>query len=184
MEPKRRPVWYRPQAFLDHAGELADTAAGRCKYLDYLAWLAEDEPARKEQRFESMSRGWIIGTTGFAKALVKEHAELAGQGRRLAAEMRETREALWEEELAALLARMGLNAEELRRERKSAPWKAALAAAMKKRTTVTNRWLGEHLHMGGLHEVSRLANAWLRAPEPALGKKLGFALKPEVRTTS
>ncbi|MBA4137243.1 MAG: transposase [Opitutus sp.] len=171
LDLKRRPSWYRPQPFLDHAGELADTPAGRRKYSDYLAWLAEDESARKQQCFESMSRGWIIGSAGFVKALVQEHAELAGQGRRLAAELRETRESLWQEELAALLARLGRTAEELRRERKSAPWKAALAAAMKKRTTATNRWLGEHLHMGGLHEVSRMANAWLRASEPALEKQ-------------
>jgi hypothetical protein len=46
---------------------------------------------------------------------------------------------------------------------------------MKTRTTATNRWLGEHLHMGGLHEVSRLASAWLRAPEPALEKRLDLA---------
>jgi len=172
LEPKRRPVWYHPKPFLDHAGQLADTAAGRRKYLDYLAWLSTDEPTRKQQQFESMSRGWIIGSPDFAKAMVKEHRELAGQGRRLAAELRETREALWEEELTALLAKLGRTDDELRRERKSAPWKAALAAAMKKRTTATNRWLGERLHMGGLHEVSRLAGAWLRASDPVLARKL------------
>ncbi|MBP6864015.1 MAG: transposase [Candidatus Didemnitutus sp.] len=174
LNPKRRPAWYHPEPFLNHAGQLADTAAGRRKYLDYLAWLSTDEPTRKQQRFESMSRGWIIGSTGFVKAMVKEHRELAGQGRRLAAELREARESLWQEELTALLAKLGRTDDELRRERKSAPWKAALAAAMKKRTTATNRWLGEHLHMGGLHEVSRLAGAWLRAPDPALARKLSL----------
>jgi putative transposase len=172
FEPKERPAWYHPQPCLEHAGELADTVAGRRKYHDYLAWLAEDEPARKEQRFETMSRGWIIGSAGFAKAMVTEHQELVGHGRRLAAELRETREALWQEELDRLLSRLGRTAGELALERKSAPWKIALAAAMKTRTTVTNRWLGEHLHMGGLHEVSRLAGAWLREPDPALQKKL------------
>ena len=173
-EPKHRPVWYHPQPFLEHAGGLADTSAGRRKYLEYLTWLAEDEPARKQQRFESMSRGWIIGAEGFAKALVQEQQELVGHGRRLAAELRETREALWQEELTALLARLGRTTGDLSRELKSAPWKVALAAAMKKRSTATNRWLGDHLHMGGLHEVSRLVGAWSREPDPALQKKLGF----------
>lgn len=174
MEPKSRPSWYHPQPCLEHAGGLADTPAGRRKYLEYLAWLAEDEPARKQLNFGKMSRGWIIGTTGFAKAIVKEHKELVGHGRRLAAELKETREALWAEELQALLSRLGRTADELVRERKSAPWKAALAAVMKARTTATNRWLGEHLHMGGLHAVSRQAGAWLRAPEPTLQNKLRF----------
>lgn len=54
-----------------------------------------------------MSRGWIIGTTGFAKAVRREHRDLVGQGRRRAAAMKATNEALWQDELNALLARLG-----------------------------------------------------------------------------
>jgi hypothetical protein len=32
-------------------------------------------------------------------------------------------------------------------------------------TTVTNRWLGETMRMGNLHEVSRKVRAWLRTPD-------------------
>ena len=173
LEPKNRPGWYAPQPALAHAGELADKPVGRRKYLEYLAWLAEDEPARKQQRFDVMSKGWIIGTGDFAKTMVRENQELVGHGRRLAAELRETREALWQEELARLLAKLGRTSEDFAREQRSARWKAALAATLKARTTVTNRWLGENLNMGGLHEVSRQVGMWLRQPEPALLKKLG-----------
>jgi len=151
---------------------VVDKRAGRRQYLNYLAWLAEDEPARKQQRFETMSRGWIIGSEEFAKAMVREQQELVGHGRRLAAKLKETREAMWQEELASLLSRLDRTSGDLVRDRKSAPWKAALAAAMKTRTTATNRWLGERLHMGGLHEVSRQAGAWQRKPDPVLQKKL------------
>lgn len=174
MNPKSRPGWYLPQPFLEHAGGLSDTPTGRRSYHDYLAWLAEDEPARKQQRFEAMSRSWIIGSADFAKAMVKEQRALIGHGRRLASELKQAQEALWEDELAALLKRLRRTKDDLVRERKSAPWKAALAAAMKARTTATNRWLGEHLHMGGLHEVSRLAGTWQRAPDSALRKRLGL----------
>jgi hypothetical protein len=57
-------------------------------------------------------------------------------------------------------------------EKKSSRWKAALAAAMKARTTATNRWLGAALNMRGLHEVSRQVGAWNRQPDPAFDKKL------------
>jgi len=174
LEPKSRPDWYDPQPALAHAGELADTPAGRRKYLDYLAWLAEDEPARKQQRLETMSKGWIIGTADFAKAMVSENQELVGHGRRLAAELQETREALWREELDRLLVKLSRTAAELRKDKKSAAWKAALAAAMKARTTATNRWLGETLNMGGLHEVSRQVGLWQRHPDPEMQKKLGL----------
>ena len=169
---KSRPGWYQPQPALDHAGELADTPAGRTKYLDYLDWLSEDEPARKAQRFAKMSTGWIIGTTGFAKTMIKENQELVGQGRRMAAQMREMREALWQEELTALLRQLRRTPADLAKENKSAGWKVALAAALKTRTTATNRWLGEALNMGGLHEVSRQVSAWHRQPDPARQKKL------------
>ena len=45
--------------------------------------------------------------------------------------------------------------EDLAKDQKSADWKVAIAAALKRRTTATNRWLGAALNMGGLHEVSR-----------------------------
>ena len=160
MAPKDRPVWYQPQPALAHAGGLADTAAGRRKYLDYLAWLAEDEPARKAQRFAEMSTGWIIGTADFAKAMLKENREIAGRGRRMAALLKETREALWQEELAGLLRKHRRTAADLTQDRKSAEWKVAIAAALKAGTTATNRWIGDTLNMGGLHEVSRRVSAW------------------------
>ena len=170
MDPKSRPGWYQPQPALAHAGELADTPVGRKKYLNYLAWLAEDEPARKAQRFAEMSKGWIIGTTDFAKTMIKENRELVGQGRRMAAATKATQEALWQDELTALLRKLRRTPAELTKARKSADWKVAIAAAMKARTTATNRWLGEALQMGGLHEVSRHVSAWHRRPDPALQK--------------
>jgi hypothetical protein len=53
MNPKSRPALYLPEPFLDHAGGLAETPAGRRSYLDYPAWLAEDESARRQQRFDA-----------------------------------------------------------------------------------------------------------------------------------
>ncbi len=172
MEPKLRPAWYEPGPALAHAGSLTDTPAGRRKYLAYLAWLAEDEPARRQQRFAEMSKGWIIGTGGFAKALVREQRELAGQGPRLAAEQQEAREAIWQNTLETVLNRLGRNVADLSSSGKSADWKLAAASALKARTTVTNRWLATTLHMGNLHEVSRKVSAWSRRPDPALLKKL------------
>jgi hypothetical protein len=49
--------------------------------------------------------------------------------------------------------------------------KLTVAAALKGRTTLTNRWLGTVLQMGNLHEVSRKVTAWLRHPDSALARK-------------
>ena len=172
MNAKLRPAWYAPAEALAHAGGLEDTPAGRRKYLEYLDWLAEDEPARKQQRFAEMSKGWIVGTRDFKKALVREHSQLAGQGRRLAAGLREAREAFWQEVLEELLRKLRRGLRELEPAGKSAAWKLALAAGLKARTTVTNRWLATTLHLGNMHEVSRKVTAWTRNPDPALTRKL------------
>ena len=78
----------------------------------------------------------------------------------MAREMTETREEIWREELSKLLRRRRRGGTELATSRKSAEWKVALAAELKARTTATNRWLAEALHMGGLYQVSRLVSAW------------------------
>ncbi len=170
MTPKLRPAWYDPQPALAHAGELTDTPAGRKNYLAYLAWLAEDEPARKQQRFGEMSKGWIIGTGRFAKEIVRENQRALGRGPALAATLRESREAVWQEELERRLVKLRKTPANLSEDSKSADWKVALAAALKACSTVTNRWLGEALHLGNLHEVSRKVSAWQRAMAKAEGK--------------
>ena len=172
MAPKLRPAWYDPGAALGHAGGLLDTAAGRKKYLDYLAWLAEAEPARKAQKFSEMSQGWIIGTASFAREMAREHGESAGHGRRLASEMRVAQEAVWQDELERLLSKLGRPAGDLVKAGKSVDWKLALAAGLKARTTATNRWLGTALHLGNMHEVSRKVTAWTREPDAVLMKKI------------
>jgi hypothetical protein len=57
---------------------------------------------------------------------------------------------------------------------------SVLATAMKTRTTATNRWLGETLNIGGLHEVSRQVSAWNRDPEAALQKKMRLTINDKV----
>jgi len=119
-----------------------------------------------------MSTGWLIGTREFAKAMVREHREAAGQGPRPADELRAAQEEVWQETLEGLLRKLRRSTGNLAAEGKSVEWKLALAAALKSRTTATNRWLGSALQMGNLHEVSRKVAAWLRQPNPALMKKL------------
>ena len=46
---------------------------------------------------------------------------------------------------------------------KSAGWKLTSAAALKARTTATNRWLGTALQSGNLPDISRKLTAWTRA---------------------
>ncbi len=179
MQPKLRPAWHDPSGALEHAGGLKDSPAGRRKYGEYLAWLSANEPAQKEQRFAEMSKGWLIGTTEFAKAMVKEQQALAGEDKPLPGDLRAAQEAVWLETLAKLLKKLKRTPADLANEGKSVAWKLAVAATLKSRTTVTNRWLGVNLHLGNLHEVSRKVAAWSREPDAALLRRLASTPNPK-----
>lgn len=172
MQPKARRPWFSAEAALNHAGGLADTPTGRSKYLKYLDWLQEDQPAQKALKFETMSTGWVIGSLGFKKEVVREHREAAAALKQGDRETADLAEAVRQDALGAALQCLGKTRADLIRESKSVPWKVALAAALKSRTTATNRWLGENLNLGVLHEVSRKISRWNKQPDPVLNRKL------------
>jgi putative transposase len=174
VQPRLRAAWFRAEAALVHAGGLSDTPAGRRKYVEYLEWLAENEPARKELNFERMSRGWVIGGKAFKQEVVGEHRSAASALERGDRELDEARNALLEDRLDKLLARMGRTRSDAQRATKFEDWKVAVAAAMKASTTATNRWLSAALHMGSMYEVSRRVSAWMRAPDREMAHKLGI----------
>src|SRR5690606_33836057 len=93
---------------------------------------------------------------------IEEREELQGNPQATRLGLGKEVELIWRQELAAQLTQARISKTEIPRSPKSAEWKIAIAAAMKARTTVTNRWLAEHLHMSGLHEVSRLVSRWNR----------------------
>jgi putative transposase len=151
---------------------LVDAAAGHRKYVQYLDWLAEDEPEQKRQRFARMSHGWALGTADFARSLMQENETLRAGGNRLIADMRCEYEEHWSAELAVLLRLLRRSPADLAAGGKSAEWKVAVAAALKSRTTVTNQWLSQNLHLGNRHEIGRKVAKWRRTGSPALARKL------------
>jgi putative transposase len=150
---KKRPAWLAAETVLAETGDLADTPAGWRSYENYLGVLAEEMPAKREERFGAMSRGWALGTKEFRYGLIRDlrqrgaDLERAVQRGAQQGEQQLLREDIWEERLIAFakagkfdLAHLGA--------RKSAPAKVALAAAMKISTDVPNRWLADRLGMG------------------------------------
>lgn len=177
VKPRQRASWFSPAAALSHAGALPDTPNGRNLYVQYLGWLAEDQPAQKSLRFEAMSRGWVIGSREFQKELMKEHKMAEARIELGDRESDEIRGVILRERLSALLARLGKTEADLGAEAKSAPWKIAIAAVMKTTTVATNAWLAQHLQMGSMYQVSRMVSSWLSKPDKKLVKKLGASAK-------
>jgi len=158
-DARARASWYRPGAALSHAGGLNDTAAGRRKYLEFLAWLAADEPEQRKQRFERMSKGWVLGTAEFRADLVVEHRHAAAALDDGYSDAATRRSELLNVLLKRLLGAVGKTKADIRRDRKSALWKIAVAMEMKSDSPATNAWLADALNMGNPFRVSRLLSA-------------------------
>lgn len=176
---KDRPAWWSPQEALGHAGELPDSKSGHRRYVAYLKWLVEDDEARKALEFERMSKGWVIGSAQFKKALIEEHKEIKTQQLTTDPGLNEAQADLWWDLTVKLTKKLGHRPEELATSGKSAPWKLAIASALRQQTVATNRWMSEHLHLGHMTEVSRKVNAWIREPDLKLASKVGVTPNPK-----
>ena len=65
------------------------------------------------------------------------------------------REVRCEEALERALRKLRKSRKQTKGERKSAPWKVAIAAHLKQTTQASNRWLSEQLHTGSPVAVSQ-----------------------------
>jgi len=148
------------------AGGLTDTPAGRAAHAKYLAWQAAEGPAGKNAAYVAMSRGWALGSADFKANLIADHVlpetsrawDLVG-----AREIREVKRA---GALAGALRLLGRTAAEASADRKSAPWKVAVAAHLKATTQADNRWLAARLHLGSPTGVSFLTGKLRRGQSP------------------
>jgi REP element-mobilizing transposase RayT len=180
IQPRQRPAFMELQTALEQAGGLADTKAGRSSYAAYLAWQASDGPAGRNKAYVSMSKGWALGGQDFKRALLKDHAVAATAKAWDGSAVREIREAQWQELLDKCMRRLGKDSEAAIQERKSAPWKVAIAAFLKQKTQVNNRWLCERLAMGTAMSVSQHVGQARRQGGPAakLLRELNENIKP------
>lgn len=166
-QPKSRPASLRFETALGEAGGLADTPAGWNSYADYLAWQAADGPTGRSKAYVSMSQGWALGSAGFKRTLVRDHA-LAAETRAWESRgAREIRELAWETLFQQALQALGKDESELAVGPKSATWKVSLAVFLKERTQASNPWLAQRLRLGRPMYVSRLISGARQAEQPA-----------------
>jgi putative transposase len=137
----------------DGSRRSSDDRTGWGCYADYLTWQAAEGPAGKNAAYISLSSGWALGSDEFKQALVRDY-KLAADVRAWELEdAKEVREWRWHEALKR--ACDSLPAETRRSNLKSAPWKVAVAAHLKKNTDASNGWLATQLEMGSPFYVSK-----------------------------
>ena len=151
---------------LGSAGSLKDTPADRRKYKEYLTWLAEDQPHQKTLNFDRMSKGWALGGKEFKKALFNDEKHLKACLKTGVDEAREMRDTAWSYRLEGCCDALGKSADHIVNDLKSADWKVATAAYMKKRLLCRNGWLAERLSMGTESAVARYTSEFFRGERP------------------
>jgi hypothetical protein len=115
--------------------------------------------------WQGIRRGWCLGSKAFKESrlermagqLIKHHA---GGPKRTNAE-RQGKRIIAEE-----LQRLGWNARELKQRRKSDPAKLAIAARLRRETTLTLSWIAARLHGGTCKGFNAILHRWRKEHEP------------------
>jgi putative transposase len=151
-----RPLWLQTERVLSTVTKGADDAANRLNYETYLEakTLDLDSRARREDleaQWKLIRRGWCLGGKAFRENMIERAGRVIASHRSLSytgparTEHGETGAAAL---LASGLAALELEPKQLASMAKGAPEKRALAWWLRKQTTVSRRWICDHLAMG------------------------------------
>lgn len=155
--PRNRPEWLAAERVLGARGD-QDAPAGRRRYRSIVEARASAEVQDRQSAaaaWQPVRKAWAVGSDDFRRLLRRQWAK--------GSESAETGKIAVEhgEEEAKRLISAGL-ARLMICDPSALPanhaGKVALAAFVKRRTTVTNRWLGETLSMGTYSNVSLLCS--------------------------
>jgi hypothetical protein len=165
FSPMARPPWLRMESCLLLSGGLSDDPAGWENYRALLSEQLREDRTNSPASEVKLSRGWALGSEEFKARLVTEYG-LTEQARAWETTgAKEVARIRWQKELDRLLARLGKRREDAAAGRKSAPWKIAIAAQLKKTTSASNGWLAAVLQMGTPTMVSQTMQLVRKMPE-------------------
>ena len=147
----QRPGWLRVDRLLGEKGIPRDSAAGRREF----ARLTEQRRrADLAQEFKPVERGWCLGSEAFRQELLAAVGSL--HATHYGAERREVQTSQALELLRAERQRLGWDRAALRRASKGDERKVRLAVRIRQETTMSLKWIAEHLAMGSWTHVSNL----------------------------
>ena len=170
---QHRPGWIRVDRLLGEHGIARDSAAGRQEFERRM------EARRLEQAapasLKALRRGWCLGSEAFRQQMLESIEEDLGESH--AGELRrESVEAKAGRILTGELKRLGWTKAELAARRKSDPLKLALAARLRRETTLSLKAIAARVHPGTSKGANANLHKWLRSQsyenprQPHVGK--------------
>ena len=145
MSTAHRPAWIRVDRVLGEHGIAADTAEGRQEFDQRMEACRAPETDGAE--WAPWRRGWCLGPEAFRQELLERMAGRLGEHH--AGELRrESAQAKVERIIAEELQRLGWKEVDLKKQNKSDPEKLAVAARIRRETTLTIKAIAGRLHLG------------------------------------
>ncbi|HEV2435612.1 MAG TPA: transposase [Verrucomicrobiae bacterium] len=165
----RQPGWLSTERVLGNLGFSPRAVKGYEAYIEGRVLELASPRGRKEldEEWKALRRGWYVGGKGFVEKL-QEHLEGALKGRQRESHNGGAKvahdEAAAEEELNRGFRLLSLNEAALERLPKGAPEKVVLAWWLRRRTTVSLRWVSERLSLGHYTRVTQAISRVERRP--------------------
>jgi putative transposase len=163
--PRKRPAWLCAEWVLGGRGG-KDNTRGRRAYCEALEKRSEQQQrggAFEAGMLKALRRGWYFGSQDFRQRVLElaSGATRKPAGPILSAHNEQEARRL----ISAGLQATGLAGVDLKTLAKGDARKIAVAAVVKKRTMVANRWIGRELEMGVEGRVSRYCSEAEGRPE-------------------
>ena len=161
---KHRPGWIRVDRLLAEHGIRRDTAAGRQEFERRMEARRLEGVAAES--LTALRRGWCLGSEAFRQEKLEQmEGEL---GEHHAGELRlESGEAKAERLVGQELKRLGWKEADLAARRKNDPLKLAIAARLRKETTLTLKAIAARVHLGTSKGANANLHKWMRASASA-----------------
>ena len=156
---EHRPVWLRVDRLLGGHGLREDTPGSRHEFgqrMEVRRHAEEDEEAAAQIR-----RGWCLGSPQYRQDLLDRFGEVCGENQTNEIRL-ESGRARAERIITQELASLGWNETELKSRRKNDPAKLALAARLRKETTLTTKEIAARLSLGTPKSATTTLHRWMR----------------------
>ncbi len=160
---RHRPAWIRVDRLLAEHGIRRDTAAGRQEFERRMEARRREEA--EPETITALRRDWCLGGEEFRQEMLEQMAGKLGEHH--AGELRRASgEAKAERLVGQELKRLGWTEADLAVRRKSDPLKLAIAARLRRETTLTLKAIAARVQLGTSKGANTNLHKWMRARPP------------------
>ncbi len=157
--PGHRPSWVRVDRLFGEHGIGGDTADGRREFEGRME--VRRKAKMEEEVAESIRDGWCFGSDGFRERMLEEMDGKLGPNHSGVLQ-HESASSKAGKILAAELLRLGWTEADLRARRKNDPAKLAIAARLRKETTLPIKEIAALAHLGTSKSANARLHEWMR----------------------